>query len=836
MTFLNSAILAGLFAVAVPVILHFLLKQKPKKLIFPALRLIEQRRRQNVRRLRLRHLWLMLLRMLVLAGLVFALARPSLPPANYGLSGVEIGTLLVVVSLAVGSYLWLIRRWKSQLTPFLWEARRASFRGWMTGGTLLALLLLVVLPYQQRIAAEITDPTPAKPLDLPVAGIFLFDSSLSMEYQQEGQTRLDVARRIAKDHLEDLPAASRIAVADTASDNPILFPPTMLAAQSRLDALETHSVSRPLDERLRDALRAHTEDRRRTLEELGSIPDERRKDRFVRRIYLFTDLSATAWRAGGSARLQADLDRLEGVNIYLIDVGVEQPQNASITDIILSRERVAVGGDLIVSAVVDSIGLPEETQTFELLLTNAQGASAKHGQAQVKLEPGSPARLEFPLLSGVTGPLLHGEVRYVGSDPLTIDNVRYFTASVTAPPKVLVVSSENSDARELLAALAPHDERNASQNKFDPVFTNANRLREADLSQYTTVCLVNVSRLADAEWYRLGKFVEDGGGLAIFLGSTDLDDLSYNRAQAQAFLPASLDSWQPQNEWNFQIKDRQHPLFWKFRQYESYGAFATMETDVWVGRFWKVQPAEGAGVIATYTDPDQSPAILERVHGRGRTVMVTTAVNLPDNYRQRWTNLPSPLGAPWLFVAFAEQLTEYVSRFADTQHNYTAGETPSLPVEPQPLERQFLLREPQFKQRRVSVAPNDLSITIEEADALGHYELVATTNSPPLQGFSVNLPGNESNLTRMTEQQLNDLLGEGKYQLARTIDELKDEISTADLGQEVFPFVLMLLVTIFLGEHLVANRFYDVEQRNNTWAPTGGQPTSTGTAATTASA
>ena len=63
MTFLNSAILAGLVAVAIPLILHFLLKQKPKKLLFPALRLIEQRRKQNVRRMRLRHLWLMLLRM-----------------------------------------------------------------------------------------------------------------------------------------------------------------------------------------------------------------------------------------------------------------------------------------------------------------------------------------------------------------------------------------------------------------------------------------------------------------------------------------------------------------------------------------------------------------------------------------------------------------------------------------------------------------------------------------------------------------------------------------------------------------------------------------------------
>ena len=68
------------------VVLHFLLRSKPRKLIFPALQLIKIRRRQNVRRMRLRHLWLLLLRILVIVLLVLALARPSLPAADYSLS------------------------------------------------------------------------------------------------------------------------------------------------------------------------------------------------------------------------------------------------------------------------------------------------------------------------------------------------------------------------------------------------------------------------------------------------------------------------------------------------------------------------------------------------------------------------------------------------------------------------------------------------------------------------------------------------------------------------------------------------------------------------------
>ena len=807
MTFLNSAILAGVVAIAIPVILHFLLRQKPRRLTFPALRLIEQRRRQNVRRMRLRHFWLMLLRMLVVGGLVFALARPSLPPANYSLNGFELTTLLLVITGAIACYFLLLRRWKPALQPFQFEERRSSLRGWMTGGTLAALALVVGCPYEQRIAGEIKDPTPAKPLDLPVSGVMVFDASLSMGYQQEGETRLDVARKIALRHLEELPLGSRIAVADNATDHPVNFQSSLHAAQSRLTALEVQSVIDSLEERLRDALRAQEDDRKRIALELGDANGSR--DRYVRRIYLFTDLAASGWKSGAN-RLQAELEKATGINLYVIDVGEEVPQNGAVTEVILSRERIAAGGDLIVSAVVNANGLPPGDQTLELLLTGAGGSTAKHGQVTVKVDPGTPVRCEFPVLTGVAGPLVHGEVRIAGADPLEFDNVRYFSASVTAAPKVLVISTDKADANELMVALAPFDEQNAARNRFLPVFLNANRIREADLSQYAAVCLVNVRRLADEEWYQLGKFVENGGGLAVFLGDEQIESPNYNRAQAQSFLPATLFAHVPQNDFRFVVDDRQHAVFWKFRQYESYGSWAIMENDVWVSRFWQVEPAEGASVIASYTNPERSPAILDRVHGRGRTLMATTAINLPENYRLRWSNLPDPLLSDWFFVAFAEQITEYVSRFTESRHNYVAGETPLIPLDPQPVERQFLLREPPVKQYPVKAGANEATLTIPPPRSLGHYDVVTSANSPAFAGFSVNGSPAESDLTRLTEQQLDDLLGKENYQRARSIEELQDDISAADLGQEVYPFLLMLLVVVFVGEHLVANWFYEM--------------------------
>jgi hypothetical protein len=83
MTLLNAALLYGAFAVAVPIVLHLIMRRKPTLLEFPALRFIQKRHDLNQRRLRLRHLLLLLLRAAAIALLAFALARPSVKFASH---------------------------------------------------------------------------------------------------------------------------------------------------------------------------------------------------------------------------------------------------------------------------------------------------------------------------------------------------------------------------------------------------------------------------------------------------------------------------------------------------------------------------------------------------------------------------------------------------------------------------------------------------------------------------------------------------------------------------------------------------------------------------------
>src|SRR5262249_23695136 len=78
MTFIHPLLLGGLAAVGVPILLHLLMRQKPKHVLFPAFRFLQQRAKTNQRKLRLRHLILLALRMFLLALICLALARPRM--------------------------------------------------------------------------------------------------------------------------------------------------------------------------------------------------------------------------------------------------------------------------------------------------------------------------------------------------------------------------------------------------------------------------------------------------------------------------------------------------------------------------------------------------------------------------------------------------------------------------------------------------------------------------------------------------------------------------------------------------------------------------------------
>lgn len=811
MSLIHPALIYAAGLAVIPVILHFLLRAKPRKLPFPALRLILMKRRQNVRRLRLRHVWLMLLRMLVIIGLAIAVARPSLPEASYELSTREMLTLFGVIAAALGTYYGLMRTWqKKKMSVQTLAYRRTMLRGGLGTAVTALIALAVILPYVNRLRAEISAPAPAVSSDLPVAAVFLFDTSLSMQYTQEGKTRLDQGKSIALGHMETLPPRSRIAIGETNSNSPILFQADLVGAKSKIQSLAPQPVSQPLNERLRAALALQEQDQGRTLNEQESVAQGDRRDRFIREIYLFTDLGATSWRTSGAQLLKDDLERLPWVAVYVIDIGELAPHDVGITDIRFSRQSVAEGSALTIEAALSAIGVEESEKTVELSLLGRDGKLIPQGKQPVKVGGQQGARVQIPVTS-LQGPVQHGELRLLSSDPLPMNDVRHFTVEIKPPPKVLLVSPNDDTAFLLREMLASDEDRKAKKFRYLVTEVTLAKLSSTRFGEYSVVVLNSVPALSETTWKALHKFVSNGGGLAVFLGSNALqeqggvDGVSYSTEAASTVLPAKLGSGQkfPQPAF-LDAKNLNHPVLRKLDEASGAGELAEME----IYRRWTVDLNDGANVLITYSKPAEA-ALIERRVGSGRVAMLTTAADSRGWIDHTQRN--------WAFFVLVDQLMQYLSGRSEATFNFLAGEEVFVRADSEPPLTKYLLRKPSGQQLPGTVPAGAATFAIRETDQLGNYDVSsADPQSKFASGFSVNAPASESDFRRMNEDDLTQMFGDKRFSMARDIATLQRRVNTGRLGEEVYPLILMIVLIVFCGEHFVANWFYSED--------TAGQP------------
>jgi hypothetical protein len=82
--FLHPLVLFGIVAAAIPALLHLFQRRTPPELEFPPLRYLNEAERRSARRLRLRHLLLLVLRTALIVVLVLAAARPLVPARRAG--------------------------------------------------------------------------------------------------------------------------------------------------------------------------------------------------------------------------------------------------------------------------------------------------------------------------------------------------------------------------------------------------------------------------------------------------------------------------------------------------------------------------------------------------------------------------------------------------------------------------------------------------------------------------------------------------------------------------------------------------------------------------------
>ncbi len=713
MGFVTPALLGGAALIALPIVLHLVMRREAQKLRFPALRFVQQRRSLNQHRLRLRHLLLLALRCAVIALLAFALARPTL--RGSGAAGKE---------------------------------------------------------------------------DAPVASALVFDNSLRMDYRHANKTRLDEAKELAGWLLEQIPAESPVTVVDRAGRQRGQDM-DRAAAELRVERLETSAHVRPMEDALRDA--------ERWLEEKKDYRGE---------IYVFTDLATEAWPEGMRSDFAKRLKELPGANLYLIDVGVEQPRNLGLGPLRLSSEQLAPGGMLSLETEVLQTGPAASSDaanqtarndaTVALYVSDGTAEPQKRGQQVVALGLGQPTRVEFAV-AGLELGSHQGFVQILGSDGLSDDDTRYFSVDVQPPTKVLLLGEQEDDTLFLREALSPSLESGAS--KFACEVQQFAEIAELPLSDYTAVFLVDPPPLPAPSWQALVQFAESGGGVGIFLGRGAQPAKEMNADAAQQLLPAKL-RWVSHESTHLRPVAVEHPALAELRDL----ADAVPWSEFPVFKYWELAAgAQNAHVVATFANG--KPALVERQIGSGRVLLMTTSVSDPA-YDDPWNLLPTAPD-PWPFLALANGIAEYLAGAGDVQLNYLAGQAVVIRLTPEEQVTSYAMQVPDGSALRQTLAPGQSDVSVTTTDALGNYRLRAGGREGRLdRGFSVNLPAEMSRLDRAPANEVVKSLGEERVRVARTRKEIEVRVGLARVGRELFPALIIAMALVMAAEQLLANRFY----------------------------
>lgn len=711
MTFVTFSLLAGCLFVAVPIVLHLVMKQQPKRFEFPALQLVRSRHDANRRRLRFRDLLLLALRCACVLLLATALARPKLQPSNAAEGG--------------------------------------------SG---------------------------------PVEAALVFDTSPRMGYTSEDENRLDVAKKMAKELIDELPRESRLRITDTRQG----VPATSLDVNMARDRIELMRLSvdgRPLYAAVDEAV------------ELVKDGDFSRKEVFV-----FTDLTKAAWPENRLGQL-ADLLRTEKrIGLYIIDVGDPDARNAGVDQIRLSRESVTANVPVEVTATIQRVGVPREL-IAELFLVDGAKEPQNRGRIVVPADGQVTHVVRFPSLRGFEAGTHQGFVRLASDDGLEIDDTAYFTFEVVPPWPVLVGAPNPVDrfAGLFAEAIAPEEFRQKGMNRFDCRTIALDRMEETDLSQFRAVILCDPTPLSTSFWRQLHEYVARGGSLAILLGR-NADRQEFNEPVAQEVLPAPLaGQWRSGGRLVHLVTDGQpHPMLDEFRSLETGVPWSSFPID----KYWQFagEDIPGAVTVLRYTNGDA--AFVERIIGSGRVIIATTPLSdhLADD--DAWNFIISG----WPGFILANSLVDYLAGGQRHRLNYTVGETANIPLPPRTEAAGLLLNLPAGEQFRLGNSGQDNQLSINATDMQGNYRVIGGGAERIDSGFSVNLATGTSNVTRADEEAVLNLKKIKNVAIVRGWEELNQRVSVGRSGWEFAPYLLLLLLVVFCAEFVLSNRFYRVAQ------------------------
>ena len=549
---------------------------------------------------------------------------------------------------------------------------------------LLALRMAVIVLFGLGIARPYLSATTMPVLgDSRVHRIIILDNSLSMSATttdavagDEAATRFRRARRCALRLLDSFSSTDGVSIVTTAT------PATPVIGRAAFDRRQ-----------VRDRMGA-IEPSHRGTDAVGALTaaiDILRDSPFPpanRAVYVVSDFPRTIWRSVVPSQATAAtlaLTRLAdtlhdpATDLTVINVAREARPNLAITRMDVTSSLVGVRHPIRVTTEV--VNHSRVTSRNLFLQIRRDGQIIRRDPLPV-LQPGATTLVHMTTEFSRAGTrLIEARITGQGGDALAVDDSRYLSIDVVDGIPVLLVEGRrgstalDGDAAYLATALAPSLPGEGTL-LVSPKVIAESELAGESLADYSAVVLCNVGRMSRQTWQQLGAYVEQGGGLQIYLGDRIGVD-HYNRfgfAEGAGLIPARLrspvDAMQAATETSdavtFELERPLHVVVAEFDDHLESGLFTAR-----VDRYFPLnERADRSDVVLRYSNGDV--ALLASSFGRGRVLLWTTTANMD------WTNLP----ARGDFVSIALSAISFLAPPRGAHRNLLVGGSILEPLTP----------------------------------------------------------------------------------------------------------------------------------------------------------
>jgi hypothetical protein len=614
--------------------------------------------------------------------------------------------------------------------------------------------------------------------------VLVLDGSYSMDYRREEQTHFEAAQKMATEVVENARQGDGFTLVLMAE------PPRVIIAEPAFDPQDVLSEISGLKVLHGGAsLMA-------SLAEVEKILDTARRDypRLTQnKVCFFTDLGETTWEAaGGDAfrnRIAALSDRAA---LALIDLGEPGAQNLAVTRLEPQESLATTARESTFLAEVRNFGVQSVTGRRVEFFVDGQRTS----EATVDVEAGGAAAVSFAQRFETPGE--HSVEVRLAEDPLLVDNHRWLSVPVRESIRVLCVQGKSGAAEHVAFALSP---AKTDRPRVKPEIVVESLLLELDLANYDAVFLCNVGRFGRDEANVLHQYVENGGGLVVFLGD-QVQSENYNLTlgggeSGRRVLPARLgESVFDQAGFNLDALQYNHPIVKPFQGQPRAGL---LTTPVW--KYVRVVPFEPQRAKTAVSLSGGDPLIIEESIGRGRSILVTTAGGTESLHRGPEGTIPWTTMALWpSFPPLVQEMLSLAVSGRNENRNVIVGEELTAAAPPAATSQAVIVSGPDNRRERIPTAieGDQRRWTYTNVDLSGLYQ-AAYDPADAAQVFAANVDPRESDLARIDPETL-----PGQFsQSIETADETPDA-ALARPRQELFRWFLAAMVALLFAETFFA--------------------------------